>query len=240
VIRRESPSSVEEVIEHLYRITGVSAPTSQRCIVPLGELVGSFNLACKELAGLTQRTAMEYLLWQGGVMELPEVQEQDPLAGFLFANTHYGCIFVEASDLLVRRRFSVAHELGHYMLHFRPLLEIAERDREYLEITEVLRLYEEVIGTPQETGGQTKMQGNEGIRSTLPTDKQMEREADRFAAELLMPAGVVRGLLARYATYLRSEDLIWRLATEMLVSSQSMQVRLQNLGFSLTSEKQSR
>lgn len=240
MIRRESPFSVERVIEHLYRITGVAAPTSQRCIVSLGELVGSFNLVCKELAGLTQYTAMEYLLRQDGIVELPEVQEQDPLAGFLYANTHYGCIFVEASDLLVRRRFSVAHELGHYLLHFQPLLEIAERDREYLEITEALQLHEEEFGTLQETGGQTKMLGNERMRSMLPTDKQMEREADRFAAELLMPADVVRVLLARYVTYLRGDDLIWRLATEMLVSSQSMQVRLQNLGFSFASEKQSR
>jgi len=41
--------------------------------------------------------------------------------------------------LLVRRRFSIAHELGHYVLHFLPLIEQFEQDGDkFSEIIEAL------------------------------------------------------------------------------------------------------
>jgi IrrE N-terminal-like domain len=53
------------------------------------------------------------------------------LAGFLYAwpyrNAVWGCLLVEQNDIVERRRFSAAHELGHYMLHFRPAIQ-AERE----------------------------------------------------------------------------------------------------------------
>ncbi len=221
-----SLSMIKVAIDDLYLLAGATSPTSRCSIAPLGELVGAFNLACKELSQLTQRAAMHYLAQQGGIIEPPETQEQEPLAGFLYVNTHYGCIFSEQDDLLVRRRFSVAHELGHYLLHFRPLLKVAERDQEYLEITESLRLADD---TRDATSGQVALPGKFQIGANLPPYEQMEREANQFAAELLMPADVVRGLFARSMLYLREEDLVRRLATEMLVSEESMSWRLKHL-----------
>jgi Zn-dependent peptidase ImmA (M78 family) len=46
---------------------------------------------------------------------------------------------------------------------------------------------------------------------------------------LLMPEHTVRGLLDRYATSCQGDDLIWRLASEMLVSRSAVRVRLRNL-----------
>src|SRR5258708_26812175 len=106
-------SSLRALINGLYQETEVEAPSLHRRITPLGELVGSFNLASKEIAGLSQQVAMRYLRQQGALIENLETARQDELAGFLYANTSYGCIFVEINDHLTRRRFSVAHELGH-------------------------------------------------------------------------------------------------------------------------------
>lgn len=218
------------VIENLFRTADIAMPTPQRCIAPVGDLVSNFNLTCTELPKLTQSRAMQHLLQQGGILEIPDEQGREPLAGFLYVNTHFGSIFVEQTDLLVRRRFSVAHELGHYLLHFRPLLEAAEGDDEYLEISESLKLSEEEIDPQNETSGCVLLPKATRKDYQLPPFIQMEREANQFAAELLMPAEVVRGVLARYITYLKGDDLIWRLATEMLVSSESMRWRLHNLG----------
>jgi len=68
--------------------------------------------------------------------------------------------------------------------------------------------------------------------SDEPTDV-LEREANRFAVELLMPEEVIR---ARADELTREHDccprtvLEYRLASELLVSQQAMQFRLKSLG----------
>jgi Zn-dependent peptidase ImmA (M78 family) len=230
-----------DAVAQLYDTADLSQPTSRRCIAPLGELVGTFNLTCTELAQLTQPTAMYYLLERGGIMEPPEMDSSEPLAGFLHTDIHYGSIFVEAEDPLVRRRFSVAHELGHYLLHFQPLLSLAENDREYCAFTDTLShtdaLFQDEQAQEQRTPSAKAKSFVRNQQQLLPPFVQMEREANQFAAELLMPFDVIEGLLARYATYLRGDDLIWRMATEMLVSGESVHWRLHNLGLLSLVEK---
>ncbi len=232
---------IEDAITQLYHIAGLSQPTSRRCVAPLGELVGTFNLTCTEIACLTQPIAIRYLLERGGIVELPEIGNPEPLAGFLHVDIHYGSIFVEAEDPLVRRRFSVAHELGHYLLHFQPLLSLAESDHEYCEVTDALSHSDPFFlsgqGEEQRAVSTIVASSVRNQQQVLPPFVQMEREANQFAAELLMPCDVINGLLARYATYLRGDDLIWRMATEMLVSGESVHWRLHNLGLLSVLEK---
>lgn len=86
-----------------------------------------------------------------------------------------------------RRRFTIAHEIGHYVLHpGRPRMERGGH------VTEAGRLE--------------------------------EREADVFAAELLMPEALVRE-----AVYEQGLD-VGRLSDRFLVSRRAMQVRLKYLG----------
>jgi Zn-dependent peptidase ImmA (M78 family) len=233
---------IEDTVTQLYDTADLPRPTSRRCITPLGELVGTFNLTCTEIVQLTQLVAMHYLLERGGIVELPTMDNAEPLAGFLHVDIHYGSIFVEAEDSLVRRRFSVAHELGHYLLHFQPLLSLAESDHEYCEITDALShsdpLFIDGQVEEQRTASTVIASSPKNQQQLLPPFAQMEREANQFAAELLMPYDVIKGLLARYATYLRGDDLVWRMATEMLVSGESVHWRLHNLGlFSLIEKK---
>ncbi len=100
-------------IDQLYQETGIEPPTegTGRRITPLGEFISFFNLVSKELRGLSPRVALQYLSEQGALIETIEEASQEALAGFLYTSTSYGCLFVEASDPLVRRRFSAAHEL---------------------------------------------------------------------------------------------------------------------------------
>lgn len=218
-------------IDELYRETGVEPSTGRngRYITPLGELIGSFNLVSKELVGLSPRAALHYLSQQGALIETGEEVGQDALAGFLYTSTSYGCIFVEAGDHFVRRRFSAAHELGHYLLHFKPLLLMAEQDQQYVEFTEAL--YRGGIDDPEATeSGRVGRTEQYILRHHLPPEPQMEYEANQFATELLMPEETVRGLFARAMLRMNDDDLVVYLAREMLVSLEAMRWRLRNLG----------
>ncbi len=86
-----------------------------------------------------------------------------------------------------RRRFTIAHEIGHFVLHpGRPRMERGGR------VTEAGRFE--------------------------------EREADVFAAELLMPEALVRE-----AVYEQGVDVV-RLSDRFQVSRKAMQLRLRYLG----------
>jgi Zn-dependent peptidase ImmA (M78 family) len=88
-----------------------------------------------------------------------------------------------------RRRFTIAHEIGHFVLH---------------------------PGRPHmERGGLVSEAG-----------RLEEREADAFAAEILMPEPLVR-----QAVYEHGPDVA-RLADRFLVSKKAMQLRLRFLGLS--------
>lgn len=220
-------SLITTLINDLYQNAEVEAPDLHHRITPLGDLVDSLNLASKELLGLSQQVAMHYLMQQGILIENAEDAGQDELAGFLYASTSYGCLFVEANDHLTRRRFSVAHELGHYLLHFLPVLKIAERDQEYLELVEAL--YRGRNDDPQETvSGRVEKMDQQFLEAYLPPEARMEYEANQFATELLMPESVVRGLFARVMLRFNDDDLVSYLATEMLVSQEAMRWRLRN------------
>jgi hypothetical protein len=128
----------------------------------------------------------------------------EPLAGFVFVAGRAGRAYVSATDILPRRRYTAAHELGHFVLH---------RDR---------------------MGGQFHGDTDKTILETTDDAETiaLEREANRFAAELLMPSEVCEA---------RADEL-WRahrccprtvlanqLASELLVSGEAMRYRLRHL-----------
>lgn len=219
--------TILDAITDVYRICAMTPPAQQERVVVLNELLGGYNLTCIELMGLTSEAASHFLMRRGAIFEPIRSANQEPLAGYIYVDSRNGYIFVERNDVLVRRRFSVAHEFGHYVLHFYPLLRAQRLSDSYelLEITEGLALSSDeedaddipegrVIHTPH---------------LHLPSYDQMEKEANQFAAELLMPAEVVHSLFTRYAPNCHGDDLIWRLAIEMLVSRPAMRRRLSDL-----------
>jgi Zn-dependent peptidase ImmA (M78 family) len=223
--------SIEAVIAELYRIADIPRPTGTQGVVLLGELIGGYNLTCAEIVGLTSEAASNFLLRRGAILEPVDNTNQEPLAGYIYVNKTSGHIFVERDDFLVRRRFSVAHELGHYLLHFMPWIASGAFEDEYetVEITEAL-----TPSSPEEDAddlplGQVRISQQTECLPQFPSYGQMEREANEFAAELLMPMEVIRELMLHYAADCRGDDLIWRLSSEMLVSRAAMRWRLREL-----------
>ncbi|MBV8368568.1 MAG: ImmA/IrrE family metallo-endopeptidase [Candidatus Eremiobacteraeota bacterium] len=108
----------------------------------------------------------------------------------------------------VRQRFTIAHELGHFRLHVgRPLL--LETSATHFSLNE------------RRTGGE------------VPSPYE-EAQANRFAAELLMPRSTVEHLFKENFNRATNELLLLRLlANAFEVSSSAIQYRLVNLGLML-------
>lgn len=124
-------------------------------------------------------------------------------SGFIRKEIHGGfTIGLNRGDGEKRQRFTLAHELGHYFLHS----DLLEPGGEHFD-----RLY---------TG-----HNDSGVLS--PSD---ESQANRFAAELLMPKAHVSRMWRANPTE------HWRMAREFGVSSKAMAWRLVNLGLALKQE----
>ena len=111
-------------------------------------------------------------------------------------------IGVNSSHPNTRQRFTIAHELGHILLH--------KDERFHVDQTASIRFRDE--------------------ESSLATNTE-EIESNQFAAELLMPENLVRKEITRLAGSLDPEDAIPVLAARFEVSEQAMTLRLTKLRF---------
>jgi IrrE N-terminal-like domain len=193
-------ANVSDAVLQLRRVVPVLS--GQRGPVALSGYFAETALDHVELPNLTCGAVAEYLRSQGVAVE--DIGDpNDKLAGFVFTAGRVGWAFVSAADPLARRRFTAAHELGHFVLH-RTIMGRFRADTD---------------ATLQEADGDIA--------------DRMEREANRFAAELLMPADVCRQradeFRAKYGCCPRGV-LVYRLASELLVSREALRYRLQSLG----------
>jgi hypothetical protein len=211
-----------------YREAGLEPGALAGTVAPLARLLRAYGLVADEVGGLSGERAAASLAVQAG-RTLPEAGTAAPLSGYLHANAAGGWILVNRDDPLVRRRFSVAHELGHYVLHFLPLLAATEAGdgRDWVEFGESLpRAEDERDGT-----GAGRVTLDAGQLAPTPSDRLgWEAEAERFAALVLMPEAVVRArVMALGARGGSRESLARRLASELLVSQMAMRRRLADL-----------
>lgn len=134
---------------------------------------------------------------------------EDEVSGVLLVQNNARHILVNKSHHPNRQRFSIAHELGHLLLH--------DQDGGRLFIDTQLRLY-------QRAGAPNSSAYSEPGSATTP---QEEREANQFAAALLMPRILIeRAALDRD---LYDEVDVSALAASFAVSEQAMAIRLQRL-----------
>lgn len=226
------PAQIKSIVNQLLENT--HTPYKENNITPLYDVVGSYPIRIAEIEDLSFRTAAQFLSSEAGQsVPLPENEKQE-LAGFLFIqryrNTLYGCILVEKKDSIARRRFSVAHELGHYLLHFLPTLE-SQHVSQDLVFTEGLT-YSGNLTDDLPAGKLALIQSSENLSEfNFIGNELAEKEANQFAAELLIPESrckdVYRDFTKKYGV--QRPVLIKRLATEFLVSAEAMKWRLMAL-----------
>lgn len=123
-------------------------------------------------------------------------------SGFLLRDSGNVIIGINSRNSPKRQRFTIAHELGHWLLH----------DDKRLIVDEAVRVY------------------RRNNVSSQASDEQ-EMEANSFAAELLMPEPmVIRVARQLQPNAVSREDFVTTLAKHFDVSIEAMGYRLINLG----------
>jgi hypothetical protein len=200
---------------------GIPVDPTRRGPVPLARFLDECNLLHVVLPTLTRREIAKFLRAEG--IEFGALAEDENgdgwLAGFLLTTGADGFVFVGEAEPrprkegeeqrlqatpLGRRRFTAAHELGHFILH---------RDRMGRWIADT-------------NASVVEDRDPDGI-------SEMERQANRFAAELLMPAEVCRARAEEFRTTFKTcprTPFAYHLAAELLVSPLAMRTRLEDLG----------
>lgn len=125
------------------------------------------------------------------------------LSGFLFRDSEQAVIGVNTSHSSTRQNFTIAHELGHLLLHDQEQLHV---DREF----------------------RVRLRSGVSSQGTDPA----EQEANYFAASLLMPKSFIeRDLEGEESLDLVDDALIQSMARKYKVSPQALAIRLKTLGY---------
>lgn len=180
-------------------------------------------LDCQVIAlpDLTDRRAMEYLAREWGIDVDDEQLGEAPQAGGLYvaeSGTHRW-IFIEPADHARRRKFTIAHEIGHLIVEAIPELE-----RQASSLGTLLP-----EAAPKRLLKYGRCALSRGARLTA-ADKR-ELDAHDFAAELLMPVEGVRALIRRqfptgFPTEQQISDLVRLLVATYDVSWEAAERRV--------------
>ena len=128
---------------------------------------------------------------------------ENDVSGFIYRDNAQTVIGVNTHHAPVRQNFTAAHELGHMLLH--------DQEKLHVDLSFYVRLRDDV--------------------SSQGTD-DYEREANLFAASLLMPRHFLeQDLQAEQWVNLLDDDLLSDLARKYGVSTQALVNRLKNLGY---------
>lgn len=171
-----------------------------------------------ERHGITQAPVDVAGIAKSEGIQILEGDLDDGIAGFLHRQGDAAAIGLNAKNSRVRQRFTIGHELGHFFLHDVQTWYVDQT-------TSAVRL------RPQSTVQYRKSQP---VPETIDTPRTVsdvdEREANIFAAELLMP----RDFLAKDLDELQVDDveeLVKKLAARYMVSREAMLYQLVDLGY---------
>jgi Zn-dependent peptidase ImmA (M78 family) len=127
---------------------------------------------------------------------------EDDISGMLVMKDGNAIISINKLHPEKRRRFSIAHEIGHYLLHGNSASVFIDKSPVFLR----------------------DKKSSEGTQI-------QEIEANRFAAELLMPEDILKGKIVKKNLDIDDEIDLEKLAKQFKVSTQALTVRLTRLGF---------
>lgn len=129
----------------------------------------------------------------------------DDVSGYFVMKNGHPVISYDSAAAHTRIRFTIAHEMGHYILHSKSQPIFVDK-------------------TPKVFYRNSASASGEILK---------EREANAFAAALLMPKALVLEELKKVNS--DAVEAVGQLATKFEVSVQAMSFRLSNLGFDIGS-----
>ena len=129
----------------------------------------------------------------------------ESLSGMVFLKGRKPIIGVNSRHHQNRQRFTIAHETAHLVLHRETIVEDVHVDRRFPVLM-------------RDTNSATGME-------------RIEIEANRFAAELLMPTFLLSRALRTRGFDIDDEEPLKKLARNFQVSTQALQYRISNSGW---------
>lgn len=126
------------------------------------------------------------------------------ISGFLYQDGSQAVVGINQAHSTVRKRFTLAHECGHFVLH--------QKNTTYVDRNS---------GPTVLLRDRTSGQGSD----------RKEVEANSFAAELLMPTHFIEQDIDRLNDVQDADEMIIKLARRYEVSAQAMTIRLMKLGY---------
>jgi len=139
-------------------------------------------------------------------LEIIEEKFEDNIAGLLYYKNCKGYIGINKRHVTNRQRFTLAHEIGHHAL----LHHVSDNDIHVDRKSFIFRRTD-------------NSDGNE----------IHEREANKFAASLLMPSSLLKKYIRQNNIDLNDDLDIYELSKKLEVSEQALTYRLLNLGLIL-------
>ena len=131
----------------------------------------------------------------------------DEMSGMLYRDGDRVIIGINSAHAQTRQRFSIAHEIGHLLLH---------------------------EGRPMFVDKAVRVNWRNGDAALGEISEEVE--ANRFAAALLIPTPLLKAAITRIVRNndeIDTETLIRELANRFLVSQQAMDYRLANEGLTV-------
>jgi Zn-dependent peptidase ImmA (M78 family) len=169
--------SIEKKAEGLIDISKISGPA-----VPVKDIIKNKGL-----------DVMPYDLGEG-------------VSGTLVIENNKGYIAYNPSDSATRQRFTMAHELGHFLLHAAN----PNSSKVFVDMSFIVKY--------------------RGSKNYTPSEWKQEQQANAFAAALLMPLKFIKVELAKKENQKLGEvELIESLAKTFEVSVPAMTFRLNNI-----------
>lgn len=131
----------------------------------------------------------------------------DGVSGTLVVENNKAFIGFNPSEAKTRQRFTMAHELGHYVLHAKSQLS---KSKVFVDMSFIVKY--------------------RGSKNYSSTEWKQEQDANAFAAALLMPARFIKIELSKKENQILGEiELIEKLAAVFEVSVPAMTFRLDNI-----------
>ena len=127
----------------------------------------------------------------------------EELSGMIYIKGNTPIIGVNSHHHPNRQRFTIAHEIGHILLHREEIIDQVHVDKKFPVLMR-------------------------DANSATGTDL-MEIEANQFAAELLMPSFLLSEMLNKHGFDIDDEQPLERLAKNFRVSRQALEYRIRNM-----------
>lgn len=136
-----------------------------------------------------------------GIDDIQPEKLSHSISGFFVQENKKNYIRYNKNEVEERQRFTIAHELGHFILHKNKSLSVIKQGVLYRD--------------DNSSSGEVKK----------------EREANAFAAALLMPSKLIAKEIDKAPSASNVNNAIAYLADRFRVSEQAMMFRLMNLGY---------